>query len=440
MARGDIARAFHELTKHTPESVSRPDWTMDWDNKPHPFKVYEAELERVVPAEPIGRILRLGAGVLRKRDFGDGTMYFRTYASAGALYPVEAYLVDTSGVYHFDPLSKDLERLRERGAGAGTFLVLTGIPWRTCWKYGNRGYRHLFWDAGTILANITAVASSGGLGARVVLGFDDIAVARLVGVDGVSEFPLCVVELGDAGELVVDPGLEVLELGARPLSSEVHRFTLLEDVHAAGRLDAADVQAWRGPDGGAAPPPPLREDVERVIRRRGSARRLGPQPIAALTLDEVIGYGMQPAATDYASGLIDVFVAVHAVEGLDQGTYRWDEGRLRKLWRRDVRLDAAYLCLGQRLGGEGAATVFLMADLEGALQRFGDRGYRVAQLEGGLALGRLDLAAHAHHLGATGLTFFDDEVRGFFSPEAAALDCMVVCAIGHRQGRLLPLA
>ena len=35
-------------------------------------------------------------------------------------------------------------------AGLPLCLVLTGIPWRTTWKYGERGYRHLFWDAGAM--------------------------------------------------------------------------------------------------------------------------------------------------------------------------------------------------------------------------------------------------------------------------------------------------
>jgi len=59
-------------------------------------------------------------------------------------------------------------RLR-RGAGyrlALLCLVVTGIPWRTTWQYGQRGWRHLFWDAGAIVANLLAVAAGAGWGAR----------------------------------------------------------------------------------------------------------------------------------------------------------------------------------------------------------------------------------------------------------------------------------
>ena len=47
-----------------------------------------------------------------------------------------------------------------------------------------------------------------------------------------------------------------------------------------------------------------------------------------------------------------------------------------------------------------------------------NRGYRAAQLEGGITGGRLYLAAYAQRFGATGLTFFDDEVTEFLSPHA----------------------
>ncbi len=438
MAPGDIARAYHELTKHTPDSIRRPTWAMDWDNKPHPFKTYDDDLERVVPSEPLGRILRLGAGVLRKREHDDGTFYFRTYASAGALYPIELYVVDSDGVFHVDPLGKELVRLRHEGAD-GVYIVVAGLPWRTCWKYGNRGYRHLFWDAGTILANVLALCADEGLVTRVVLGFDDDAVSRLIGVDGVTEFPLCIVEVGGSSELTVAPDVAPLELRVRPLSATPHRFDALEEVHAAGRLRAEDVDAWRG-EPLESPALATLQDVEHVIRRRGSARTLGPGPITEESFDEILRYGAQPFATDHGFRSLRLFLAVHSVDGLPQGTYVWTDGSKRRLRRRDVRADAAYLCLGQRLGGEGAATVFLMSDVDAALHRLGDRGYRVAQLEGGIALGRLDLAAHAHQLGASGLTFFDDDVRGFFSPEASGLDCIVVCSVGERRGRLLPLA
>jgi hypothetical protein len=137
-------RAYHERTKHTPLSVRRSAHGLDWGNRPHPFKDYVGLEPLPVPGE-LSELLRWGAGVIRSRSYGPDTYHFRTYSSAGALYPVEVYVAGASGLYHYHPLEHALRRLRawERDP-AQTALVLTGIMWRTAWKYGLRGYRHLY--------------------------------------------------------------------------------------------------------------------------------------------------------------------------------------------------------------------------------------------------------------------------------------------------------
>jgi hypothetical protein len=83
------------------------------------------------------------------------------------------------------------------------------------------------------------------------------------------------------------------------------------------------------------------------------------------------------------------------------------------------------------LGGASSATVFFLADLGEILPRWGNRGYRVANLEAGLIGGRLYLAAYAQGFGATGLTFYDRAVVEFFSPASAGLDALFVTALGR---------
>ena len=85
----------------------------------------------------------------------------------------------------------------------------------------------------------------------------------------------------------------------------------------------------------------------------------------------------------------------------------------------------------QELPVQASVNVYCLADLHSILARFGNRGYRAAQLEGGIIGGKLYLAAYAQRLGATGLTFYDDEVTAFFSPHAAGKSVMFLTAIGH---------
>lgn len=155
--------------------------------------------------------------------------------SAGNLHPVEVYVV-RSGVHHYQPIQHALVALRRPeevpDPGPGAASVLSGIPFRTCWKYGERGWRHLWWDAGTIVANLFAAAAAHGLAARVQAGFADDAVARLVGIDGGDELPLAVVQLGEA-DRVMPPG--------RLARSARHRFA------ASGAPGAALPIGRRGP-------------------------------------------------------------------------------------------------------------------------------------------------------------------------------------------------
>jgi SagB-type dehydrogenase family enzyme len=489
---------YHEASKHSPESVRRSSRGLDWANKPFPYKDYAPGLPTIglpMPEAPLpvsaldavagmgpasardldagelGRILNYGAGVMRKRPISETqAMYFRTYASAGGLYPVEVYAVTGDipgvgpGLHHYHPRRRALVTLREgdhRGslveatasepavAEAPLTLVLTGIPWRTAWKYGARGFRHLYWDAGMTLANLLALAAAAGLPARVVTGFDDAAVERLLGVDGRHEFPLCLLTIGGGSTAPLAAEVGDLALATRPLSAEEIEYPQTVAAQDSGRLHAGEVAAWRGSGGpslrpgppGVAPAPG--DLLENVIRRRGSARSFDCEPIPGAALATILGRATRGVPTDYAPGgsaLAQPYLIANRVEGLESGAYRFD-GELHLLATGDFAGEAGYLCLEQQLGHDAAATHFLMADLDNVLGRFGDRGYRLAQLEAGVVAGRMYLAAEAHRLGATGLTFYDDDVTRFFTAEGEApRSCMLVLALGPATRHLLPLA
>jgi nitroreductase len=82
------------------------------------------------------------------------------------------------------------------------------------------------------------------------------------------------------------------------------------------------------------------------------------------------------------------------------------------------------------LAADASAVVFFLSDLNRVLERFGNRGYRGAQLEAGIAGGKLYLSAYSLGIGATGLTFYDDDVVKFFSPHAEGKDAIFVVALG----------
>ncbi|HET7342658.1 MAG TPA: SagB/ThcOx family dehydrogenase, partial [Methylomirabilota bacterium] len=298
------ARRFHDETTHTPYSVRTSGHTLEWDIKPFPFKVYTdapaVALPREVeilatpalpalaePAPPAGRLtlatltalLYYTAGVTKKTTYpGGGEVLFRAAASTGALYQTEVYVVAgavedlSAGVYHFCPGDFTLRRLRDGDLRAAlaeaaaepalarraATLVLTAIYWRNTWKYQARGYRHLFWDSGTMLANALAVGDALGLRPRVMTGFVDDAVNHLLGLDAAREAALELLPVGPEGAPSPPAAaLPALTLDVMPLSSSEVDYPALRAMHAASALaDAAAVQAWRR---ATAPPAPERD-------------------------------------------------------------------------------------------------------------------------------------------------------------------------------------
>ena len=111
--------------------------------------------------------------------------------------------------------------------------------------------------------------------------------------------------------------------------------------------------------------------------------------------------------------------------------------RLELLKEGDFRRQAGYLGLGQEIPADCSVDVFFLTDLDRILQRWGNRGYRAAQLEASIMAGKLYLAAYAQGLGASGLTFFDDDVTEFFSPHAAGKSVMFLLALGKSAKRRL---
>jgi SagB-type dehydrogenase family enzyme len=485
----DAARAYHEGTKHSFESVRVSQHTLDWANRPHPFKEYVGvdaiPLPRDLPvvavpaldaiagavefdpaARPsladLARILRWGAGVIRTRRLPGGEAYsFRTYSSAGALYPVEVYVACgelpelAAGLYHFHPGELSLRRLRGedvRGAlalaadepalaEAGAVLVLSGILWRTTWKYQARGYRHLYWDAGTMLANVLALAASGRFEARLLTGFVDRDVNRILGVDGQEEVGLALLSIGRADRAVDTTEPEPLELEVAPLSRRQVPYPDAYALHDASTLTSAEsLRRYRAAADGAGEEPasaganPSPDVLEDVLRRRGSTRDFGPEPIRLEQLVAILARAGAPIRAD-VPGWNDLYLIANAVAGAEAGAYRFEPPeRLELLRAGNFRLHAGFLALEQPLGARAATTAFLLADLDRVLAAHGNRGYRAAQLEAGIRAGRIYIASFAQGLGATASTFYDDAVTEFFVPGTTKTP-MLCAAIGRISRR-----
>ena len=172
-------------------------------------------------------------------------------------------------------------------SAAPASIVLTSFAWRNSWKYQARSYRHWFWDGGVIAANLLATANSAGLRSSVVLGFEDEAVNRLLGLRARQEaaIAICPVGVPDATALpaVVEGPRERAPTPDRPRVPPAlpGRGGLPGGLGGARGLLPAGFRRGDGVDAGLeeekAPGPPYR-----LIRPKLSA---GPRPCPVQTKD-----------------------------------------------------------------------------------------------------------------------------------------------------------
>jgi len=184
-----------------------------------------------------------------------------------------------------------------------------------------------------------------------------------------------------------------------------------------------------------------RDTIEEVILRRGSTRQFSRESISFSQLSTMLVRGTRGISADIfetkASPMNDLYLIVNAVDDLPPGAYvlHRDRQELELLKEGDFRSEAGYLGLGQEIPADASVNVYFLADLSSILERFGNRGYRAAQLEASISGGKLYLLAYAQRLGASGLTFFDDDVTEFFSPHAAGKSVMFLVALGKSVKR-----
>ena len=400
--------------------------TNDVDRFPWFFKRYAMELPRVplprelpattppavavlagtadvTPTEPdlphLSRLLHLSAGVVRTTERPYATWFFRAAGSAGGRFPLEVYVAVPNGrglpagMHWYDPLDHALVQVGPPPRGDASSVVLTGVPWRTGWRYRERGYRHVYWDAGTMLSQLLAVADSAGLTAGLHTRFPDGAVAALVGADGVHEWPVAVVALGDGA-----PALQAIgSAAAGQVDAAPLEFPLITAAQRAGERDTLGPLWERGapvevPAVGTHP-------IETVVLARGSQRRMDPT--------RGLPEGLLRTSMGAATRGVDLphFVSVHDVDGIAPGVYRWPD--LSSPVRAGAKRDELYVAsMDQELARDAALVVIAATDV-GALD---DREYREAHLAAGLVEGRLHLLAYALGASASGMTFIDSEV------------------------------
>ncbi|HKG70860.1 MAG TPA: SagB/ThcOx family dehydrogenase, partial [Nitrososphaeraceae archaeon] len=466
----------------------------------------------------LAEILFFSAGITREMKYPNGNYYMRAASATGALYPVELYVVcdDVSpnlvaGVYHFSPADFSLTQIRKGGykryladtannqdiARAPITIIFTSFAWRNAWKYQARSYRHWFWDSGVIAANLLATTGAMGLPARIIMGFLDDNVNRLLCLEDQKEAAIAMAAIGvglSNGTITqsqkqeqMDEVSQVSVPKIRPLSKrgEIKYPEIWQLNHASKLASKQEIEEWisnahshhhRSLSKTSSYSQEEGSDNENLIitlneleksitnsltlretiLRRGSSRRFARTNISLSTLKTILYTSARAVPIDIfenENSLIDIYFIANGVDGLAPGGYFYNQDAsaagapntfLEKIRESaSSRNISGYLCLGQSLFSDASVVFFLMTDLQSVLRSLGNRGYRASQFEAGVIAGRIYLTAYALRIGASGSTFFDDAVTEFFSPHAANKSTMIAIGVGvpaykARPGRILP--
>ncbi|MDY7015726.1 MAG: SagB/ThcOx family dehydrogenase, partial [Cyanobacteriota bacterium] len=322
-------------------------------------------------------------------------------------------------------------------------LVVSGIFYRSAWRYEDRAYRRIFLDTGHLLGNIELVAAMNGYRASLIGGFQDEAMNNLLYFDAQQEGVIAVIPLADRqrGEEISGLGWTALASGIEKNYPQIPDGELLNYLHHSTQIQSFEPQRptqdtaledkYNFPFCLKIPMKTNPIDfgkelkgLEQTILKRRSTRAYSGNHLTLDELKALLGFTYQPQdyieqgldrAPDYFDlSLLETFVVVLGVEGLEEGCYYYapKAQELRQIRFKNFRREVHYLCLGQDLGRDAGALVFHTADLQRAIATVGDRVYRYLHLDAGHLGQRLNLAAIHLGLGVSGIGgFFDDQVN-----------------------------
>ncbi|HIK16109.1 MAG TPA: SagB/ThcOx family dehydrogenase [Leptolyngbyaceae cyanobacterium M33_DOE_097] len=491
-----LAEQFHQHTKYDPHTIHTKSQSLDWDRQPTPYKEYP--IGKVVDLKPfiekgapialedaeaqwwqrLSQMLYCSYGVTGMISTVSKPHYLRSAPSAGGLYPAEIYLVSRGdryfapGLYNYQVKDHSLVQFWESPswekleaacfghpalAQARLAIIVTGVFWRSAWRYQDRAYRRILLDSGHLLGNVELACAISGFRPCLVGGFADAVVNELLYINEAEEGAIAVIPLLDWLEQteIVDTGC-VLPMPSQKEAATVTDGEFLGYFHQATQMPATPQTAWRASttrlnktskynfpfcfkvDATTAPVnwgDRLSGLPETMLKRRSTREYNG----ASLTIEELkalldftyqphhyANQGLDDQPDFFTLNLVETFIAVSAVTGLEDGCYYYApaEQELRQIRFKNFRRELHFLCLGQNLGRDAAVVLFQTADLKTAVEQYGDRVYRYLHMDAGHLGQRLNLAAIHLGLGVSGIGgFFDDQVNEVLGipPEEAVL-------------------
>ncbi|MBP3040986.1 SagB family peptide dehydrogenase [Bacillaceae bacterium Marseille-Q3522] len=474
------------------DKASPPDWKVDWEDAPLPYKLYRdlpvvpfslevpLKLEGCyAPEKPdfreIGHFLWYVFGLTKiyqlaytldsEEKAAEVMQSFRRFApSGGALYPNELYVYLKiedlpAGVYHYDVAHHGLVLLREgnfdsylaRALGnrcdvSACFgaVFVTTMFWKNFFKYNNFSYRLQGLDAGVLMGQLLEVAKRFGFTSGVYFQFVDRAINHLLGLSEQEESVYAVIPLSvepadtwfdngndadrnvSAGELCRE--LTVIQhnhyVRSRrvvnyPMLIKMNEVSMLESTQSIRQINAIENMSS---DSHAVALPHMKRlsyDLASVCQKRYSPdmdfilEKVSHAQLAALLQEATASFSYQndlDGAKKKHDSRVSLYGCLYNVEDIPNGAYYYDNTAhaLRQIHPGDFRLQLQYGLSSDNVNlFQVPLCLHVAGDKNHYKKELGYRGYRIQQMEAGMLVQRLLLAASALGMGGHPLLGFD---------------------------------
>lgn len=418
---------IHAQTNHSYESVKINPNYVDASTQPSAYKTYP-KFYRRYPLEESNQtheLIKATSAITLERQYRRYTAQLRVIPSAGGLYPTELYVQIRgiegiiNGLYHYEVAHNQLTLIYELiddGLEAyichgntveGLIFLVSCVYFRSSWKYEDRSLRYGFLDGGHHLGAIEAAAYAFEYPLKLVFDFDKAKLYQAMGFAN-QEWVLGVAIAGHT----IPRSRREFRLPI-PFVCGTDYFvpsSFMEQGYQATLMPASPQQLLRLPEW-----PYDRPAFLEAIYQRRSARCFRKTAITLETYQAILSAINQPLATQ-SQEAIDLYAVVLRVTGLAPGIYRGEE----LLQEGDFTAKTAYLCVNQRIAGDGAVTFFLAAH---------PQNYQTAMQWAGILGQRLYLASTYYAIACTGIgAYYDEETQAFLGTEK---DILYALAIGQ---------
>lgn len=469
---------YHESTSYDRDNMSGH--YLDWKNQPMVFKDYPGFMPVILPAEAnfphidlfeliqrekpaeqkesldlksLSSIFRLSYSLTARARQASGDFYFRSVASAGALYPCEIYVAThgindlENGLYHFAihrhclyPIRKgDVTPYLSKTIHLNTekkpilTFILSAIYFRSAWKYRERSYRYHLMDTGHLLENLILALDSLGLHFELSFDFSDDEINHLLGFNEDKEVSLAAVSVFDSDLFEAEDPQAPEELPqtfsqASQVASKEVDYPIVREMHRAGKSiqpssetspvihDHLGLSVNKWIKNATDKTRPMIMTFAEAVYQRRSKRNFVKESLARNQLVSLvdalcrtnIDSQLKP---DYLNTLA-IGLLINQVEGMDPGFYMLDikTHSTGSVKAGPYSQQIAKVCLDQAWLANTAVHLLFLTNLKLLEETYGPRGYRYAMMTAGRMGQRIYLIATAMGLGCCGIgAFYDHE-------------------------------